>query len=108
MFLNKIAVFKCKASDADYIYWKVNDISYSRLPEDVRNATDIVGNSELSIPGTTGYNRTRIQCVAGIQEGTVDRSAIVILYVQGKNPCSFLLRVSKKTVVSLLTCMTKL
>ena len=74
------AVFRCRHSDADFIGWKVNNVSIGRDPLPGVS----VGAGTLTILALPEFNGTVVECLAFFISGTAESAPPVMLIVQGK------------------------
>ena len=90
VFLDDDAFFFCVTQGSSSSHWRLNGIDYNNLPSDVQD--DVVTSSastalsefiDLIITARAEYNETRVQCVAGSNDGDSVVSNTAILYIQG-------------------------
>ena len=96
VFINRDAIFRCGANNADTINWYINDTNYQQLEPHVRSEIETITQSvhepaKIVIPGRRRFNNTQVWCEATDrrkeENETGAMSGTVTLYVQGEGTC---------------------
>ena len=81
LFTGSKAVFTCQTRGAEIIGWRVNGTSALDLLFPIDTGRQF---SKITIPALTQYNKTVVNCIAGVPGSAPTESESATLLIQGK------------------------